>query len=82
VVTITVKEAFAREREKGAEALLAAMSPDVRKLVEFDARFRLNSVMRQAGEKKAVINTFANMLLVHANERQELESFCPDWGAW
>lgn len=79
---MSIQEAFAIEQAKGAEKLLAAMSPDVRKLVEFDARFRLNSVMRQAGEKKAVINTFANMLLVHANERQELESFCPDWGAW
>jgi hypothetical protein len=49
-------------REEGAEALLAGMSPDVRRLVEFDAKFRLGSVIRQAAEKKAVINTFANML--------------------
>lgn len=69
-------------RIEGADMLLADMSPDVRKLVEFDAKFRLNSVIRQAAEKKAVINTFANMLLVHANSQAEFDSFCPDWGAW
>jgi hypothetical protein len=67
-------------RREGAEELLAGMSPDVRKLV--DAKFRLNSVIRQAAEKKAVINTFANMLRAHADARQEFEEFRPEWGTW
>lgn len=69
-------------RIEGADMLLEAMSPDVRRLVEFDAKFRLGSVMRQAAEKKAVINTFANMLLAHAGNQAEFETSCPDWGEW
>lgn len=66
----------------GADSLLAAMSPDVRKLVEFDAKFRLGSVIRQAAEKKAVINTFANMLRAHTDAQQAFEEIRPEWGSW
>jgi hypothetical protein len=76
------REGRAIGRREGAEELLEAMSPDVRKLVEFDAKFRLNSVIRQAAEKKAVINTFANMLRVHADAQQVFEEIRPEWGSW
>lgn len=69
-------------RQDGAEHLLQLMSPDVRKLVEFDAKFRLGSVIRQAAEKKAVINTFANMLATHAASQAYIEEIRPEWGSW
>ncbi|MFT4064244.1 hypothetical protein [Paraburkholderia sp.] len=77
-----MSEAFRLEQAKGAEKLLEGMSPDVRKLVEFDAKFRLGSVIRQAAQKKAVINTFANMLRAHADSKQAFEEIRPEWGSW
>lgn len=79
---MVIKLGYHEGRADGAEALLAGMSPDVRKLVEFDAKFRLGSVIRQAAEKKAVINTFANMLRVHADAEQAFEEIRPEWGSW
>lgn len=65
-----------------AEALLAGMSPDVRRLVEYDAKFRLHSVTKQVLEQESrkliARATFAGQLRALA-ARQEAR---PDWGAW
>jgi len=72
-------------RAEAAEELLAAMSPDVRRLVEYDARFRLTSVLRQAAaqesNKRYVQSIFALQVQALATLKT-VDATRPEWGSW
>jgi hypothetical protein len=72
-------------REEGAAALLEAMSPDVRALVEYDTKFRLHSVIKQAADQQQIRRYLQSIFALQVQalaEAKTVDERRPEWGTW